>query len=85
MKIYYSERASWLGTDIMLEVYNRQPPSNMQSYFSYQMDTVVRCVFYSKDSIPKILLTIEFDTSFTQEKTTVADFTRDFTQKEKEY
>ncbi len=84
-KIYRSEKASWLGTDIMQEVYDSGIPSNLKGYFSYATENTVRCVFYSNDSIPKILLTIEFDPSFDPEKTTVADYAREFSEREKEY
>lgn len=84
-KIYRSEKASWLGTDIMQEVYDSGMPSNLKGYFSYATEDAVRCVFYSNDSVPKILLTIEFDTSFNAEKTTVADYAREFSEREKEY
>lgn len=84
-KIYSSEKASWLGTDIMQEVYDSGVPSNLKGYFSYATEDAVRCVFYSNDSIPKILLTIEFDPSFNPEKTTVADYAREFSEREKEY
>ncbi len=84
-KIYRSEKASWLGTDIMQEVYDSGIPSNLKGYFSYATENAVRCVFYSNDSIPKILLTIEFDQSFDPKKTTVADYAREFSEREKEY
>ena len=84
-KIYRSERASWLGTDIMRERYSSGIPSNLRGYFSYATKGAVYCVFYANDSIPKILLTIEFDTTFSDTKTIVADSAREFNEVEISY
>lgn len=77
-RLYNSEKASWLGTDILLEKY-----SNLQEqlggYFSYEEDSLVKCIFFNNSDEPKVILscvfTKEFDLSKVVEQTEIRDLT----------
>lgn len=81
--LYRSEMASWYGTDVFLEKYpNRQ---NLGGYVSYPFGTLMRCVFFSRGDVPKIIGTISFDSTFNV-KTAAVDLTeREMNEIEKEY
>ena len=60
--LYQSEMASWHGTDLFLERYDKR--ENIGGYFSYSENDAVKCVFFSRDSLPIVIGTITFDTTF---------------------
>ncbi|MEZ4885054.1 MAG: hypothetical protein R3E32_10045 [Chitinophagales bacterium] len=64
-RLYKSEMASWHGTDLFLEQYTNQ--ENIGGYFSYSEEDTSKCVFFSKEDIPKIIGTIAFDSTFNTE------------------
>jgi hypothetical protein len=61
-RLYRSEMASWYGTDLFLAAFKDQ--ARVGGYFSYLDNQTARCIFYSKDSIPKVIGTISFDSSY---------------------
>ena len=83
--MYYSERASWHGSDIFLA---RFPEKRDLSggYFSYtDPDTKKhKCVFFDQAADPGALVTISFDDSFVVEAAEVSTDARKLTPYEKE-
>lgn len=63
--------ASWNGTDIFLEKF-QDKLGKVGGYFSYSLNERSICVFFSKDSLPKILGTFSFDSTFNL-KTVIID------------
>jgi hypothetical protein len=60
-----------------LEKYSKR--DNIRGYFSYVDGVNAKCVFYSKEKEPKVIGTINFDSTYNV-KTAIADLTeRDFT------
>jgi len=80
--LYKSEMASWHGTDLFLEKYKNL--ERVKGYFSYSEALVTKCIFFSRDSIPVVLGTIEFDTTFQVSTAKVNIEERAFSTKEKE-
>jgi hypothetical protein len=79
-RLYKSEMASWYGTDLFLERYEKR--TNVGGYFSYTENETSRCIFFSKSDKPKVIGTITFDSTYNT-KTANTDLTeRDFTQLE---
>jgi hypothetical protein len=62
-KLYKTEMASWYGTDIFLEKFEEKKQS-VGGYFSYIANDKSICVFFSKESSPKILATFSFDSTY---------------------
>lgn len=60
--LYRSEKASWHGTDLFLKIYKEK--EKIGGYFSYSINDTNRCVFYSKDEIPKVVGEVNFDSTF---------------------
>lgn len=60
--LYKSEMASWYGTDIFIEKYKDK--EKIGGYLSYSENEISRCIFYSKDEIPKVIGTMDFDLTF---------------------
>jgi hypothetical protein len=58
--LYKSEKASWYGTDVFVEKY-KDKVSNSGGYFSYSDKGIDKCIFYSKEDMPKVVATIEFN------------------------
>jgi hypothetical protein len=76
--LYRSEMASWYGTDIFLEKF----PEKRQiigGYFSYADGDVEKCLFFSNTSIPKVLATISFDSTYNTRTAKVDNTFRNFT------
>jgi len=76
--LYYSEKASWIGTDILLEKFPEKR-NQLGGYFSYSEDNNHKCIFFNNDSLPIVLATIAFDNSFTPENTNINITEREFT------
>ena len=68
-KLYESEMASWHGTDLFFEKFNDK--SKIGGYVSYTDSDTPRCVFFSKDSVPKVIGTMTFDKTFDLKKADV--------------
>jgi len=79
-RLYKSEMASWYGTDLFLEKHKDR--TTIGGYFSYTIDEISKCIFFSKTDSPKVIGTISFDSTFST-KTAKVDLTeRDFTSSE---
>ncbi len=63
--LYYSEMASWLGTDLFLSEYTQR--ENIGGYLSYSEDHTARCIFFDHSAEQKVLGTVTFDLSFGRE------------------
>jgi hypothetical protein len=72
--------ASWYGTDIFLEKYKDK--ANVGGYFSYTIDEISKCIFFSKADKPKVIGTISFDSSFSTQSAKVDLTERDFSSDE---
>lgn len=82
-KLYKSEMASWYGTDILLAKYENKR-QNTRGYFSYMDGSVAKCLFFSKDENPKVILTIAFDSTYNINTALVDTSARSFSSKEKD-
>ncbi len=82
-KLYLSEMASWNGTDMFLEKHPEQKP-NIGGYFSYINGNEIKCIFFSKETKPKVIATITFDTTFNVYTANMSVDPRDFTAAEKD-
>lgn len=82
-KLYQSEMASWYGTDIFQEKY-KSKRENTGGYFSYIDNAITKCLFFSKDDNPKVILTIAFDNAFNVNTALIDTVKRDFSSKEKD-
>lgn len=60
--LYKSEMASWYGSDIFMEKYSEK--EKIGGYLSYTKNENSTCIFFSKGESPKVLGTIDFDTTF---------------------
>ncbi|SHG61388.1 hypothetical protein [Chryseobacterium sp. OV279] len=79
--LYQSEMASWYGTDVFKEGYDKM--DNVGGYFSYVDKTVPKCIFFSKNN--KVIATISFPANFNP-KDAKKDFSeREFTATEYDY
>lgn len=79
--LYRSEAASWYGTDVFLEkLKNRSQSSG--GYFSYADGKDAKCVFFSKEDMPKILAVVTFDSTYNPVAAHIDSMTRVFTQHE---
>lgn len=80
-RLYRSERASWLGTDLFLEAYKDR--ANIGGYFSYAEGDLTKCIFFSKsDEKPRVIGTISFDSSYNTQTARLDLAERDFTPNE---
>lgn len=70
--LYKSEMASWYGTDIFMEKYTEK--EKIGGYLSYTENEISKCIFFSKGESPKVIGTIDFDSTFKIE-TAKTDFT----------
>jgi hypothetical protein len=61
--LYYSEMASWYGTDIFLEKCSSRR-ANAGGYFSYTDNDTSKCIFFSKENDPRVISTISFDKTY---------------------
>ncbi|MEZ4990416.1 MAG: hypothetical protein R2824_08385 [Saprospiraceae bacterium] len=81
-RLYRSEMASWYGTDLFMERYNRR--ENIGGYFSYGDKHVTNCIFFSREEVPQVIGTIVFDSTFSV-STAITDLeVRPFTPLEKD-
>ncbi len=82
--LYYSEMASWNGTDLFLDqLGNKRDQSG--GYFSYTDETGhSHCVFFNRSDVPEILAIFSFDSTFLEGKVLIDTLRREFTAYEKE-
>lgn len=78
--LYYSEMASWYGTDIFLEKCGSRR-TNAGGYFSYTNNDTSKCIFFSKENDPRVISTISFDKTYNivtaKLDTAIRNFTKD--------
>lgn len=78
--LYYSEMASWYGTDIFLEKCSSRR-ANAGGYFSYTDNDTSKCIFFSKENDPRVISTISFDKTYNintaKLDTAIRNFTKD--------
>lgn len=79
-RLYKSEMASWYGTDLFLEKHKDR--TTIGGYFSYTIDEISKCIFFSKTDIPKVIGTITFENSFNTKSAKIDLTERDFTSSE---
>jgi hypothetical protein len=79
--LYYSEMASWYGTDIFLEKCSSRK-ANIGGYFSYTDNGISKCIFFSKENIPKVISTISFDKTYNVTTAKLDSSIRNFTTEE---
>ncbi|MGE3801064.1 MAG: hypothetical protein AB7H80_08605 [Candidatus Kapaibacterium sp.] len=80
--LYQLERASWVGTDIVVEKHKEQL-EKAGGYLSYVMGEKVRCIFFSASEKPEALITIDFDSDIAPESAQVSTTARPLTGEEK--
>lgn len=84
-KLFYLERASWLGTDIMLESFDKKELGSIGGYFSYkEAENKYTCLFFNKDESPKVIFSTTFDTTFSDKTVEIKYDVREFTTAEKD-
>lgn len=79
-RLYKSEMASWYGTDIFIEKYTKK--ENIGGYFSYSENDRSKCIFFSKETNPKVIGTISFDDTFNTQTANTDLSEREFTTTE---
>ena len=82
-RLYRSEMASWLGTDLFLEKCNDR--NAVGGNFSYQDGKTVKCIFFSNTQPAGVIGTISFDTVFSPGSGRVDLTERRFSPAEAEY
>ncbi len=64
--LYNSEKASWSGTD-MVQQYYPEKLNKLGGYFSYTENKRHTCLFFDRNSIPEVTISITFDDTFIPE------------------
>lgn len=82
-KLYKSEMASWYGTDIFYEKFPDKQ-KDIGGYFSYSDQNIVKCIFFSNASKPKVMVTISFDSTYNIKAAKIENTQREFTPYENE-
>lgn len=80
-QLYRSEMASWYGTDIFIEKFPEKRES-IGGYFSYADGDFTKCVFFSRETTPKVLATISFDSTYNVKLAKVDNADRNLTSLE---
>lgn len=80
-KLFNLERASWLGTDILVESFP-DLREKVGGYFSYKDKENYHCIFYSEDN-STILFDAVFSSDFNNSKTVINDEEREMNEIEK--
>lgn len=81
-ELFLLEKTAWLGSDILREVH--KTPEKVGGYFSYLKEEGSVCVFFSRDKNPNVIVSVSFDSDFTESKTVVNLTERSFYREEKE-
>ena len=80
MLLYKSEMASWLGTDLFSNSYDKL--DMVGGYLSYVSGNHTNCIFFSNEESPKVLGTIVFESTFDIKKAKMELKDRLFTENE---
>jgi len=80
-KLYKTEMASWYGTDIFIEKFSDRR-QDAGGYFSYIVDSKSICLFFSKGTVPKVLATFSFDSTYNVQTAIVDAQERELSEKE---
>ena len=80
--LYYSEMASWHGSDLFFGNYKKADTTG--GYFSYRTGGFIKCIFYSNEGRAKVIGTVRFDSSFNPETASLDLTESDFTPVENE-
>ena len=81
--LYRSETASWYGTDLLTQNY-KDDLDKIGGYVSYAEDSYEKCIFFSREDSPKVIMTILFDSKLEPGKATYSLMKRAFTPIERE-
>jgi hypothetical protein len=81
--LYRSEMASWYATDIFMEKF-KEKSANIGGYFSYAEGAQYKCVFFSKGEDPKVIATINFDSTYNVQQALADGSERAFDKNETE-
>ena len=76
--LYNSEKASWNGTDMVREYYPEKL-NKSGGYFSYTENNRHTCLFFGRDSIPGVTISISFDDTFIPEAAKIDTVSRKMT------
>jgi hypothetical protein len=79
--LYKSEMASWHGTDLLLKEFRDR--SIIGGYFSYTEGDTSRCIFFSKETDPKVLGMVSFDQDLNTSAATINLTDRNFSSLER--
>ena len=80
-KLYNSEKASWLGTDLFIKMFNNLD-DQVGGYFSYTEEGINKCIFFNRENSPKVLATFSFSSTFEDSQTKIDSNMRDFNNNE---
>ncbi len=83
-KLYKSEMASWLGTDVFLNKFIDKK-NDVGGYFSYLENELSKCLFFTKGDSIQVIATIIFDSSYNVETAIIDDTERPFTKLENDF
>ena len=72
---------AWHGTDIVLAKYEGVRKI-LGGYFAYGTQSGSRCVFYDRSETPKVIATVDFDSTLTVKSAQSKEVKRSFTNKE---
>ncbi|MDP5170032.1 MAG: hypothetical protein NWR72_07280 [Bacteroidia bacterium] len=81
--LYYTEMASWTGTDMLLESFPEKR-DQVGGYFSYSQDHVHTCLFFDKGSPARVLVSFAFDDRFSHQSAKTDTVGRLFTSYEQD-
>lgn len=81
--LYFSEMASWLGTDILFSKFSNLK-DQIGGYFSYEENDIPRCIFVDRNENPKAILTIDFPNGFDTSKVVINTEIRQLSNYEKD-
>ena len=80
--LYKSEKASWHGTDLLMERFKAKTKV-VGGYFSYTENNRNINIFYNRDNEPKVILSFSFDDTYLTETTKIDTVARSLTDYEK--
>jgi len=79
--LYNSEKASWNGTDLLIEKFPEKG-SDVGGYFSYTKGVHHYCIFYDRDINPNVLIEFKFKDGFNLDEVEINDTPRMLTKYE---
>lgn len=81
-ELYRSEMASWNGTD-MLAINYHNDIDKVGGYISYAEDGFEKCIFFSREDSPRVMMTVVFDSTFEPAQASSSMLRRPFTPLER--